>query len=445
MSSTPPDASPEGGRVKRVASTSVALFASQVILAIGGVVSARALGPDGKGVVTAVVAWAQILPWISLAGVHTAMSVRVAESRVDLRPVLGNALTYSAAIGGTVAVAAILIIPSLLSRLGGDAETIAVWALAGMPVGILAEILLAVNLALGRTRLFSLARICGSTVTLVIILALAAADRLSPGGVIIAIVSGSVVSMGVAGYGFPWLRAAVDLRTLVHDLRFGVKAHTTTVLGLANVRLDLLLMSALVPAAQIGYYGVANNLMIPVVTIAGAAASLLTPEVARLRAARDETRHVHRRQIALIRREARRYLLVSLAGGVALGAASPLLIPFVFTSAFDPAVVLVWILIPGFIANAYSWVVEAGVVGMRRAWVSNASEATGLVITVVLLPLLLPPYEAVGAAVTSTAAYLGSALAAVVCMRILARRMEQGRERGPAEPPEVSLAAVPPE
>jgi hypothetical protein len=61
------------------------------------------------------------------------------------------------------------------------------------------------------------------------------------------------------------------------------------------------------------------------------------------------------------------------------------------------------------------------------------------VVTLALLPFLLPRYEATGAAITSTAAYFVGGLAAAWALRNLGRRQP---DPAPSVPPVVVAAAA---
>ena len=426
-----------------VVGTSSALIGSQLIMALAGVVSSRALGPDGKGVTTAVLTWPLTLSWLALLGLNTASSVRVAaHPGSDLRDALGNALLHSLVAGVFVAVCAALVLPAVIADLGSDAESLIQWAVFAIPLFMVADMLMSLNFALGRLRHANLSRLAGPILMLGLIAGLALAGDLTPTNVVVVTIVGAAVGLLVAAFGLPWRRIAVDLRKLVGDLQFGLKTHLTSLLGLTTLRLDLLLMSALVAAAEVGYYGVANNVMLPIGSVAAAAAALLTPAVARA-APGGLTGRAASGHIAHIRRQGRIYLAVALAGGVLVGVAAPFLVPALFGSAFQPAVVLIWILIPGYVGRAYATVLTAGAVGARRTWVGNVTEGVGLVVTLALLPFLLPRYGAVGAAVTSTIAYTSCALTARLALRRLARTAAESSVV-PGKPEPLPVAEVAP-
>lgn len=422
-----------------VGGTTLALLTAQVLMAVAGVLAARELGPSGRGVVAAVCSWPLILGWLSVIGVNTAASIRVATGQRDALPTtLGTAVVHSAVVGGVVMLGAIVVIPPALAHLGGNAQELTVWTLATIPTIILADILMSVNVALGRLAVANWGRVIGPLLLLAGTGLLVLRHAVAPGPIVALTIASGMVSLVIGAIGLPWRRLVVSLRELFGDLRFGAKAHLATLVGMANARLDLLLMSVFVSASQVGYYGVANNMMIPVSTLGAAAAVLITPRVARM-ADHDRRAGINESQFASIRKDARRYLLASAAGGVVLATLAPIGVPLLFGSAFQPVVVLVWVLIPGYIARTYFVLMIAGTLGVRRPWVGNVTEGAGLAVTAALLPLLLPRYGALGAAITSTASYCMSALVAMCAIRRLARQIQPSSQPIPGDHDELAM------
>jgi len=403
--------------------TTLVMIAAQGMMGVAGVLAARELGPAGRGVVTAVITLPTAIAWFSLLGLGTAASVRIAGGqRHTLATTLGGAVAHCVIVGGLVTLGAVLLIPSILAHLGGDADRLATQATVTIPIIMLAEILMSVNIALGRIGRANRCRMAGPAVLLGGTVLLVLWHLVTPARIVYLTMASALISLVVGGAGLPWRRMALSISGLLADLKFGVKAYMGgTLLAYANVKLDLVLMSVFVSASQVGYYGVANNLMLPVIAFSSAGAVLMTPRVAGMarehgRAGIDET------QLASIRGDGRRYLLIGAIVGVLVAAAAPVAVPLVFGDAFRPVVVLVWVLIPGYLAQIYASVTRAGTVGGRLTWVGNVTEGAGLVVTAALLPILLPRYDALGAAITSTAAYSTSALVALLAMRRIARR-----------------------
>jgi O-antigen/teichoic acid export membrane protein len=420
-------------RLRSVGSTTAALLASQVLMAVAGVLAARDLGPTGRGVVTAVLSWQLVLGWFSCVGMHTAASVRLAGAqRSKAAATLATATVHSLVAGGAMAVGAILVIPEALAHLGEDANQLAVCALATIPTVVMVEILLSVNVALGRLALANWARLSNPLALLTGTVALVVADAVTPARIVALSLGSSLLTLVLCAVGLPWRRIALNVTELLGDLKFGVKAHIAILFSVANLRLDLLIMSLFVSSSQVGYYGVANNLMVPVLSFAGAGTLLLTPHIASIANSYQGT-GIEERQLASIRREGRLYFIVGAVGGALLAVVAPVAVPLLFGKHFDPVIALVWLLIPGYMARVYVGVVSAGAVGARRPWVGNVAEVAGITMTAALLPILLPRYEAVGAAITSTAAYSTSAVVAFLAIRYLARRSTRNTKAGPED------------
>jgi O-antigen/teichoic acid export membrane protein len=348
--------------------------------------------------------------------------VRVAAFPSEAGSALGQGIAYSAVIGGTLSLASIATLPNFLSHLGPDASRTAILAALSIPLMMLTEILLSVNIAYGKTAVFNACRLLSPIGMLLVLGYLLMANEVTPFTVVLANIIGVSVAFVFAASALPFRRMAFRMMALLGDLRFGMKLQLGGLLEMANLRLDILLMSILAPAAQIGLYSAANNAMMPVITIGAAAATLLTPAVARMGRSGDDQSVVRHRQIDVTRAQARRYCLFAAAGGAILAVLAPFLIPLVFGAAFEPTVVLVWILIPGFLGRAFVVNVVAGATGMRHAWVGNVVEGTGFLCTIFLLPMLLFRFGATGAAIASTCAYLSSAVAAWFCLRLLTER-----------------------
>ena len=122
-----------------------------------------------------------------------------------------------------------------------------------------------------------------------------------------------------------------------------------------------------------------------------------------------------------------------------LAALAPIAVPLLFGPAFQPVVLLVWVLIPGYIARTYAGLMTAGTLGVRRTWVGNLAEGAGFAVTAALLPLLLPRYGALGAAITSTASYCTSALVAMLAIRRLARQIQPSSQTTAGDHDELAI------
>jgi O-antigen/teichoic acid export membrane protein len=406
-----------------------ALLVAQGLTVVVGLVSARALGPAEKGQVTAVISWAQVLTFVFLLGLPSALSVRVAESRQKaLGTAMGSTTLYVTVMGTVVAVAAMIVLPPMLSSLGDGTDLLIRWAIVGGVIGIGTDLLGRIRLALQHNRRYFVYRLALPGMTAAIVLPLWLSGHLTAGWMVAAYVVGTLLAAAVVAAGLPWRTTRISRSALSEDLRFGLKTWYASTLGVVNLRLDLLLMSVFVSATQVGLYGLANNLMIPLTVVPGAAALILLPKVASQESPDGSSLIAH--QVRRIKREAMRNLLFASAVGIVLAVVTPIAISSLLGESYRGSVLLVHILIPGYIARAYLGVIVAGAIGMRRAWLGTVAEGSAIVLTATLLPILLPRFGARGAAITSTIAYVAAALIGTLALRRFHQKSGRGSQSG---------------
>jgi O-antigen/teichoic acid export membrane protein len=430
----------QGPPSRAIAGVSASLTTSQVITAVTAILSARWLGPSGKGLVAGATTWSQLLAFLAGMAVAVAVQVRVAEAPADtkfaaVRTALGNGLLYSAVVGTSVGLASFYPLAKAMAHLGPESTGVVAIAVLPLPLSVLAPFLANVQLALGKNRIYSISLLLGPMTTFALVVAAAAASKLSPFVLMGCYLVGGIASLVASAQSLPWRSLQTNLSILLIDIRLGVKLSLSAFMGLANARLDVLVMTIFLGSRDIGLYTAANSAMLPIVSIPAAIAVMTTSSVARLQA-EDGTEGA----VEAIWRSSRQSLALSLVGGGVLAVAAPVLIPALVGNAYRPSIPIIWILIAGYVARSVMAVVVAGANGMRRPRVGYGSEGIGLVVTVALLPLLLPRWGITGAAVTSSVSYcLSAAISIRWLFRARRRPIASGTQRTSDTPGMASL------
>ena len=185
---------------------------------------------------------------------------------------------------------------------------------------------------------------------------------------------------------------------------YGIRAQVGGIITQLNLRLDFVILSLLAGPAVLGIYAIASKFAELVKIVGMALSYVLYP-----RFTKDGPAN------AVIR--ARR--LLPKAGLLTAGLIAPLwiaagfVIPAFYGSAFEPAVLPARIILLGLVLEGVGGVITGFLYGVGRPGLNSWAMAVGLVGTLLLDLLLIPPFGATGAASASAVAYLASALALV--------------------------------
>jgi O-antigen/teichoic acid export membrane protein len=193
---------------------------------------------------------------------------------------------------------------------------------------------------------------------------------------------------------------------------YGLRAQVGGIMTLLNLRLDFVLLSVMAGPAVLGVYAIASKFA-ELVKVPGMALTyVLYPRYSRegaARAAADARRLLPRAGVPLA------------AAIVPLWVLSGWLIPALYGSTFDQAVVPARIILVGLVLEGVAGVLTAFLYGIGRPGLNSWAMGAGLLVTVILDLLLIPSFGSTGAAVASASAYLVSSLALVVCFRVVQR------------------------
>ena len=233
------------------------------------------------------------------------------------------------------------------------------------------------------------------------------------GSLLLADVTASALGWGrLIRRGFFHAAAGPSLELMRRVAAYGTRAQIGGIITQLNLRLDFVILGALTNPAVLGVYAVASKFAELVRIVGMAFTYVLYPRFAK--AAQSEA-------AAQARRLLPRAGLVVGAAIVPLWIAAGFVIPAVYGSDFDGATVPARIILLGLTFEGVGGVVIAFLYGVGRPGLNSIAMGAGLVATVALDILLIPRFEATGAAIASAIAYAATALTLVVFFRVVAR------------------------
>jgi O-antigen/teichoic acid export membrane protein len=376
---------------------------------VSGIVSARALGPDGRGVAVALTTVSQLAGFLFAMGVAQSLSYFIARRPQDGPCLFTTWLLMLLPLAALAIVISQLLLTTIFAADGEQAITIGRWFLFAIVVVVGLELNYGLLLGAHDFLVYNALRLAQPVLMALAFLVLWRLDALTVESALIASVAGPglVLAVGMAravrrvGVGRP------DLRLGLQTLWYGVRGQGSSVAANVTARLDVAMLPAFVTSASVGLYSVATNVSLIVYQLSNTFAGLVLPA-----AARDPERGPQKVVGSL-------WASLAIAGLLALGLAlfaRPLL-GLVYGDQFRDAAEPLVLILPGAVLFAGSSILAAGVLAVGRPFTATFAQILGMVVTVTGLFVFLRRGGITAAALVSTASYATVFLATLVAYR----------------------------
>lgn len=412
---------PTGGPRRTLGAGATLASLSQIGAALTGglmgVVVARILGPSGTGHFTLVLTAGLVLGSLCSLGVEVGLNYDVSGRRWPAAAALRQsqlAAIVLGLLGGAMGIGIALALKGSAFR-GVDTTAIVV-GMAALPFMLAWTYSSYAALAMDRYEAYALAAAGQNTVALLLSPVLALPLEVT-GAVAAVTVSHLVIAAGLLRWGTRafgagpagWLHETVA-RTK-EAISFGLRANLGNVLQLLNYRADLFVLNAVASSADVGRYAVALSITSLGQLMPRALASVVMPRVAALDAGTEQAE-----LDMVVVKSVRHAVLIAIGTSVVL-ALGLLLVPFVYGSDFSEAVVLGLLLIPGIAFVGVGGVLSSTIIGKGHPEYALYNVAMITPPTLALYALLIPPLDAVGAALASTGSYIATTIVALFYFR----------------------------
>jgi O-antigen/teichoic acid export membrane protein len=390
---------PVGDFGRRTLETFTSLVVSTVAAGVLAVLVARALGPEGMGVLTVLFLF-PVVGTLVLGGALGLANVYLGAGRPAARgALLTNSLLVAGAGGAVLAAAAFAALDLTGTRFDATTHELAV-ALAVVPVTAAAKLVAALVLAAERARAYGVASAIGQVLLVPATLVAFAFEGASVVAAVYALAVSETVALA-ASLALVRIRPGRPSRALLGEsLHYGLRGFAGNLMQFLNYRLDFFLISALRSSSAVGVYSAAVSLAELLWKIPIAASTVLFPRVAAAASGGEE----------FTARVSRMALAATAVAASALGLAGYPLVLLLFGGAFGGAYLPLLLLLPGVVALASANVLASDFAGRGRPEVGTYASALSLVLTVALDLALIPPLGATGAAIASSVSYAAASL-----------------------------------
>ncbi|MCA9239963.1 MAG: oligosaccharide flippase family protein [Planctomycetales bacterium] len=393
-------------KYRELAGTFAASLGIQVLTIASGVLVARMLQPEGRGVLAAVQLWPNLIAAIGLLGINYSLALRAAKSKDGLPSLAKMGVGFGLATS-TVAIAVLWFVgPALLPDSLEDGTRLTRYVLLMLPASMVCSYLQAVDQGAGRLHSFNLVRSLFPVVYLVAVVVFWVLDLQEVVWIVTALIFANVVTAlyRVHLTGWQCLAPPYWISGWTEVAKEGSPFLATSVVQLVRDNFARLVLLYILLPADLGLYVVAITSSALHGTLGKSITTIVLPRSSALSledAARDSAKIF------------RVMAIVNIAVSVLMALVLPVLIPLFFGRAFLGAVVPALVLLGAQYFGNLGAILDEGLRGQARPLVGMIAGLCG----VLLFGLTSVAFSRLaGLGGVATAATLGEAL---YCLIIL--------------------------
>lgn len=369
-----------------------------------GIITARALGPSGRGELAAIVTWPQFMAFALTLGLPSAFLYNLRCHPERGSSLLAAVLLLGSVMGVAAAGLGAVVLPVWLTEYDAGVVRFAQLCMATAPLALFTVVFTSGLLAREEYRRYNAARLAPPLTVLAGLGLCAITSGITPRSAGLATLAGATPAcLWMLHYLWTRYRPARESLGWASGrlLSYGFRSYGVDLLGTLATQIDRVFVMGLLSPALMGLYIVAVNVALVLNVFPTAAVSVLFPKSSGRPVAEV---------LALTGRAARVTLLTTglCAAGGALVA--PVLLRVLYGPGFMDAVPVLRLLLAEAVLRAVTWVLAQAFMGLNQPGVVTVVQGLGAAAFIPLLLVLVPRFGVIGA---------GGALLVATALRFL--------------------------
>jgi antigen flippase len=374
-----------------IAQTAVANIAVQAGNIVSGVITARALGPGGRGSLAAIIMWPQFLAYALTLGIPVSTVYWLKRQPERARDLSGAALVLSVLFGVLAALVGVVVIPYSLHTYSLETIHFAQAWVVVTPLALCAVTITSQVQAAGAFTNYNLFRVLSPLSVLIILVAEKASGRLTAYNAAVAyLLAGTPATIWIAIWVWkhfrPTFRSLVPASKLL--LGYGVRAWGIDLLGTIATQIDRILVVGMLNPESMGLYVVAQS--------AAGVLAILPNAVIPVSLPRSSGRSKEE-IVSITGRAARMTLVVMILASLPLFLFGGFLLKLVYGAKFTGASLVLPFLVIESIFGGLTSVLSQAFLASGFPGTVTLLQACGLVTSIPLLYWLIPIFGVKGA------------------------------------------------
>jgi O-antigen/teichoic acid export membrane protein len=384
-------------RADTATAASIQTFLARLLILVGnvvtGIITARSLGPEGRGELAAMTLWPAFLAYSMTFGLPSALLYNLKRYPSKRQGTFSAALILSLALGLISMLIGIVFVPVWLSQYSPEIIQFSQWFMLLTPTTMVAAILVAsLEADSDFTTANKFSYLCAFS-ALPVLLTLAYANLLNPFTAALAY-SLPTIPIFLWVLIITWRRFRPTWRSLNESYRplfnYGLRSYGIDLIGTFSTKVDQILVVGLLTPASMGMYVVALSLSRLLNVFHSSVTTVLFPKTAggSLKEVVNITGQVARINATL-----------ELLAGTAVVISAPILLNLFYGSRFDGAIPVFQILVVEVILGGTAEVLAQAFMALGRPEIVTLSQGIGLGASIPLMLLFIPRFGIVGAGI----------------------------------------------
>ncbi|MBD2306537.1 oligosaccharide flippase family protein [Chroococcidiopsis sp. FACHB-1243] len=356
-----------------------------------GIITSRALEPQGRGEYNAIALWPQFLAYLLMLGLPAAIQYNFKRHPEKKSELFSAALGLSVVLGLFAMTIGVAFMPRFLPQYSADVIRFAQWYMILAPIVLLTEIFFSILEANQEFTFVNQLRSLQPLFTLAILGVLALTEQLTP---LTAALAYSVPGLPLFlwMWRYLWQRFRPRWKGLGSAYQllvsYGIRAYGMNLLGTLAEKIDQALVVTMLSPASMGLYTLALSVSRMLGLFHSSTITVLLPKIA--------ARPIEE-VVALTGRAVRVSTAVTTVVALAVAIPIPFLIQLLYGDKFVEAVGVFRILSAEITIGGAAWVLAQTFMAVGRPGALTVVEAISVLVTVPLLLILIPIYGLEGA------------------------------------------------
>jgi len=395
--------------------TATTLLAKVVLIGGGlgaSVLTARCLGPTGKGTLATVLLLPGMLAYMGSCGIGSANVYLIGQKKYSLTEIIANSIGATLVFSGLL-MGGFWLLFSLFSSFYGDINRkLILIATLTIPFSLFLDY--STNILLGtlQVKKYNLMKLLKPlALFLCLFISFFVLDTGFNGAIYSSLISlalSSAVGLFLLCKTAP-ISLVCNFSLLKDSLSFGMRSHAGVALQYLNYRLDMILLCSFLSPKMVGYYAIAVTIAEMLWHFPNSLAAMLYPRTASIE---FEEKHI------LTAHACRNTFFLTSVGALTLMLLSYPIVFIAYGRAYVPSIAPLGILLPGIVMLGAAKVLAPYIFGKNRPGIFSGVTSISLLVNLILNIILIPRIGILGAAAASSVSYI---LPTIITLKIFTR------------------------